>query len=93
MRKKTNRRRLNLPHHSTRQNTKQKVVSMETQYKLASRSAQLLVKDAPQEEAARVMAAMATAKGQLSKVGEEGPETRRHQTDRQKHVWWTAGEP
>ncbi|KAG7246592.1 hypothetical protein CRUP_024114, partial [Coryphaenoides rupestris] len=53
--------------------TKQKVVSMETQYKLASRSAQLLAKDAPQEEAARVMATMATAKGQLSKVRERCP--------------------
>lgn len=42
---------------------------METQYKLAARSAQLLTKDAPQDEAARVMATMATAKGQLSKVG------------------------
>lgn len=51
------------------QNTKQKVVAMETQYKLAARSAQLLAKDAPQDEAARVMAAMATAKSQLSKVG------------------------
>ncbi|CAL8318022.1 unnamed protein product, partial [Boreogadus saida] len=52
------------------ENTKQKVVSMETQYKLASRSAQLLAKDAPPDEGARVMAAMATAKGQLSKVRE-----------------------
>lgn len=42
---------------------------METQYKLAARSAQLLAKDAPQDEAARVMAIMATAKSQLSKVG------------------------
>lgn len=41
---------------------------METQYKLAARSAQLLAKDAPQDEAARVMATMATAKSQLSKV-------------------------
>lgn len=51
------------------QNTKQKVVAMETQYKLAARSAQLLAKDASQDEAARVMATMATAKSQLSKVG------------------------
>lgn len=51
------------------QNTKQKVVTMETQYKLAARSAQLLAKDAPQDEANRVMATMATVKGQLSKVG------------------------
>lgn len=42
---------------------------METQYKLAARSAMLLAKDAPQDEAARVMATMTTAKGQLSKVG------------------------
>lgn len=42
---------------------------METQYKLAVRSAQLLAKDAPPDEAARVMATMATAKSQLSKVG------------------------
>lgn len=42
---------------------------METQYKLAARSAQLLAKDAPQDEAARVMATMAKAKTQLSKVG------------------------
>ena len=42
---------------------------METQFKLVSRSAQLLAKDAPPDEGARVMAAMATAKGQLSKVG------------------------
>lgn len=41
---------------------------METQYKLAARSAQLLAKDAPQDEAARVMATMATAKSQLSKA-------------------------
>lgn len=41
---------------------------METQYKLAARSAQLLAKEAPQDEAARVMATMATAKSQLSKV-------------------------
>uniref|UniRef100_A0AAZ1XTL6 Calponin-homology (CH) domain-containing protein n=1 Tax=Oreochromis aureus TaxID=47969 RepID=A0AAZ1XTL6_OREAU len=50
------------------ENTKQKVVAMETQYKLAARSAQLLAKDAPQDEATRVMATMATVKGQLSKV-------------------------
>lgn len=49
--------------------TKQKVVAMETQYKLAARSAQLLAKDASQDEAARVMATMATVKSQLSKVG------------------------
>lgn len=55
--------------HLSSQNTKQKVVAMETQYKLAARSAQLLSKDAPHDEAARVMATMATAKGQLSKVG------------------------
>lgn len=55
--------------HGLSQNTKQKVVAMETQYKLAARSAQLLAKDAPQDEAARVMATMATAKSQLSKVG------------------------
>lgn len=41
---------------------------METQYKLAARSAQLLAKDAPQDEATRVMASMATAKSQLSKA-------------------------
>lgn len=41
---------------------------METQYKLAARSAQLLAKDAPQDEAARVMATIATAKSQLSKA-------------------------
>ncbi|KAJ0026823.1 hypothetical protein NQD34_017823, partial [Periophthalmus magnuspinnatus] len=46
--------------------TKQKVVAMETQYKLAARSAQLLTKDGPQDEAARVLATMATAKSQLS---------------------------
>uniref|UniRef100_A0A667WTI6 Spectrin repeat containing nuclear envelope protein 1 n=1 Tax=Myripristis murdjan TaxID=586833 RepID=A0A667WTI6_9TELE len=51
------------------ENTKQKVITMETQYKLAARSAQLLAKDAPQDEGARVMATMATAKSQLSKVG------------------------
>ncbi|KAF3849913.1 hypothetical protein F7725_019632 [Dissostichus mawsoni] len=55
------------------QNTKQKVVAMETQYKLAARSAQLLAKDAPQDEAARVMATMATSKSQLSKVRERCP--------------------
>lgn len=55
--------------HMSYQITKQKVVAMETQYKLAARSAQLLAKDAPQDEAARVMATMATAKSQLSKVG------------------------
>lgn len=49
--------------------TKQKVVAMETQYKLAARSAQLLAKDASQDETARVMATMATVKSQLSKVG------------------------
>lgn len=43
---------------------------METQYKLAARSAQLLAKDAPQDEAARVMATMATAKSQLSKASD-----------------------
>lgn len=42
---------------------------METQYKLAARSAQLLSKDAPQEEGAKAMATMTTVKGQLSKVG------------------------
>lgn len=41
---------------------------METQYKVAGRSAQLLAKDAPQDEAARITATMATAKSQLSKV-------------------------
>lgn len=41
---------------------------METHYKLAARSAQLLAKDAPQDEATRVMASMATAKSQLSKA-------------------------
>ncbi|MEQ2157468.1 hypothetical protein GOODEAATRI_002167, partial [Goodea atripinnis] len=55
------------------ESTKQKVVSMETQYKLAACSAQLLVKDAPQDEAARVMATMAKAKTQLSKVRERCP--------------------
>ncbi|XP_040920912.1 nesprin-1-like [Toxotes jaculatrix] len=55
------------------ENTKQKVVAMETQYKLAARSAQLLAKDAPQDEAARVMATVATAKSQLSKVRERCP--------------------
>ncbi|XP_067337447.1 nesprin-1 isoform X16 [Channa argus] len=55
------------------ENTKQKVVAMETQYKLAARSAQLLVKDAPQDEASRVMATMATAKSQLRKVRERCP--------------------
>lgn len=55
--------------HISSQNTKQKVVAMETQYKLAGRSAQLLAKDAPQDEAARIMATMTVAKGQLSKVG------------------------
>lgn len=49
--------------------TKQKVVAMETQYKLAARSAQLLAKDASQDETARVMATMAIVKSQLSKVG------------------------
>lgn len=48
---------------------KQKVVAMETHYKLAARSAQLLSKEAPPDEAARVMAKMTTAKSQLSKVG------------------------
>lgn len=48
---------------------KQKVVAMETQYKLATCSAQLLGKEAPPDEAARVMATMTTAKSQLSKVG------------------------
>lgn len=42
---------------------------METQYKLAARSVQLLGKEAPPDEAARIMATMATAKSQLSKVG------------------------
>uniref|UniRef100_A0A8C5AJ13 Calponin-homology (CH) domain-containing protein n=1 Tax=Gadus morhua TaxID=8049 RepID=A0A8C5AJ13_GADMO len=51
----------------------EKIVSMETQFKLVSRSAQLLAKDAPPDEGARVMAAMATAKGQLSKVRERCP--------------------
>lgn len=51
------------------QSTKQKVVAMEAQYKLAARSAQLLAKDAPQDEASMVMATMSTAKSQLSKVG------------------------
>ncbi|TNM94661.1 hypothetical protein fugu_017420 [Takifugu bimaculatus] len=52
---------------------KQKVVAMETQYKLAARSAQLLGKEAPADEAARVMATMTTAKSQLSKVRERCP--------------------
>ncbi|CAB1447009.1 unnamed protein product [Pleuronectes platessa] len=55
------------------ENTKQKVVAMETHYKLAARSAQLLAKDAPQDEAARVNATMTTAKSQLSKVRERCP--------------------
>lgn len=55
--------------HVSSQNTKQKVVAMETQYKLAARSAQLLAKDAPQDEAARVTATVAMAKSHLSKVG------------------------
>ena len=42
---------------------------METQYQLAARSAQLLAKDAPQDEGAKAMATMATVKSQLSKVG------------------------
>lgn len=41
---------------------------METQYKLASRNAHLLAKEAPQDEATRVMATMASAKSQLSKA-------------------------
>lgn len=41
---------------------------METQYKLAARSAQLLAKDAPQDEATRATAAVATAKSRLSKA-------------------------
>lgn len=49
--------------------TKQKVVTMETQYKLAAHSAQLLAKEAPPDEAAKVMATMTTAKSQLSKAG------------------------
>nr|XP_019953051.1 PREDICTED: nesprin-1-like [Paralichthys olivaceus] len=55
------------------ENTRQKVVAMETQYKLAARSAQLVAKDATQDEAARVMATMTTAKSQLSKVRERCP--------------------
>ncbi|XP_039981906.1 nesprin-1-like [Xiphias gladius] len=55
------------------ENTKQKVVAMETQYKLAARSAQLLAKDAPQDEAARVTATVAMAKSHLSKVRERCP--------------------
>uniref|UniRef100_A0A8C7FND7 Spectrin repeat containing nuclear envelope protein 1 n=1 Tax=Oncorhynchus kisutch TaxID=8019 RepID=A0A8C7FND7_ONCKI len=51
------------------ENTKKKVVAMETQYKLAACSAQLLSKDAPQEEGAKAMATMTMVKGQLSKVG------------------------
>lgn len=54
--------------HVSFQITKQKVAAMETHYKLAARSAQLLAKDAPQDEATRVMASMATAKSQLSKA-------------------------
>lgn len=50
------------------QMTKQKVLAMETQYKLAARSARLLAKDAPQDEATKLMATMAAAKSQLSKV-------------------------
>ncbi|XP_061758136.1 nesprin-1-like [Nerophis ophidion] len=55
------------------ENTKQKVVAMETQYKLAGRSAQLLAKDAPHDKATRVIAAMTTAKSQLSRVRERCP--------------------
>ncbi|XP_042156441.1 nesprin-1-like [Oncorhynchus tshawytscha] len=55
------------------ENTKKKVVAMETQYKLAACSAQLLSKDAPQEEGAKAMATMTTFKGQLSKVRERCP--------------------
>uniref|UniRef100_A0A8K9XYB1 Spectrin repeat containing nuclear envelope protein 1 n=1 Tax=Oncorhynchus mykiss TaxID=8022 RepID=A0A8K9XYB1_ONCMY len=55
------------------ENTKKKVVAMETQYKLAACSAQLLSKDAPQEEGAKAMATMTTVKGQLSKVRERCP--------------------
>uniref|UniRef100_A0A8C7FN26 Spectrin repeat containing nuclear envelope protein 1 n=1 Tax=Oncorhynchus kisutch TaxID=8019 RepID=A0A8C7FN26_ONCKI len=55
------------------ENTKKKVVAMETQYKLAACSAQLLSKDAPQEEGAKAMATMTMVKGQLSKVRERCP--------------------
>lgn len=41
---------------------------METQYKVAARSAQLLAKEAPQDEVTRVMATMTSAKSQLSKA-------------------------
>lgn len=50
------------------QDIKHKVPAMESQYKMATRNAQLLTKDTPQEEVAQMLAAMATVKEQLSKV-------------------------
>ncbi|XP_061126959.1 nesprin-1-like [Syngnathus typhle] len=55
------------------ENTKQKLVTMETQYKLAGRSAQLLAKDAPHDESAGVIATITTAKSRLSLVRERCP--------------------
>ncbi|KAJ8275253.1 hypothetical protein COCON_G00098780 [Conger conger] len=49
---------------------KHKVPAMESQYKMATRNAQLLTKDTPQEEVAQMLAAMATIKEQLSKIRE-----------------------
>lgn len=44
---------------------------MEAACKAASRTAQLLTKDTPQEEVSQMMAVMASIKEQLSKVSEQ----------------------
>lgn len=50
------------------QEVKHKVPAMEAACKAASRTAQLLTKDTPQEEVSQMMAVMASVKEQLSKV-------------------------
>ncbi|KPP57545.1 hypothetical protein Z043_124718, partial [Scleropages formosus] len=49
---------------------KQKIPAMEALYKMATRNAQLLTKDTPQEEVTEMLGTMATIKEQLSKIRE-----------------------
>uniref|UniRef100_H3A1G7 Calponin-homology (CH) domain-containing protein n=1 Tax=Latimeria chalumnae TaxID=7897 RepID=H3A1G7_LATCH len=52
---------------------KQKAPALEAQYKSITRTAQLLTKDTPQEEANQMLAAMTGIKDQLSKIKESFP--------------------
>lgn len=55
------------------QDIKQKVPVMEAQYKMVTRTAQLVSKEIPQEEVSEMLGTVSGIKGQLSKVVDFSP--------------------